>query len=121
MQTEPPMQILVSARFERDLRLLAKRYRGIRSDIQPVIEQLQNGELPGEQIPNTSYIIFKVRVRNRDAQGGKSGGYRLIYYLKAAQTIILITIYSKSDQDDIAAIEIQDIVTKFEQQDESER
>jgi len=31
------------------LRTLAKRYRNIRNDIQPVIAQLQAGELPGDR------------------------------------------------------------------------
>ncbi|MEA5535059.1 type II toxin-antitoxin system RelE/ParE family toxin [Crocosphaera sp. XPORK-15E] len=58
--------------------------------------------------------MFKLRVRNRDNQKGKSGGYRLIYYLKTAQAIILLTIYSKSQQTDIAADDIQRIITEYE-------
>lgn len=78
MQTEPPsIQVEVTAKFQRNLRTLAKRYHSIRTDIQPVIEQLQSGELPGEQIPEVGYQIFKVRVKNRDIRKGKSAGYRL--------------------------------------------
>ncbi|WP_322096574.1 hypothetical protein [Planktothricoides raciborskii] len=37
MQSEPsPIQIALTPRFKRDLRELAKRYRSIRSDIQPL-------------------------------------------------------------------------------------
>ncbi|WP_333100307.1 MULTISPECIES: hypothetical protein [unclassified Microcoleus] len=44
MTTDPQsIQIEVTPRFQRDLRTLAKRYRNIRNDIQPVIEQLQAG------------------------------------------------------------------------------
>ncbi len=38
-----PIQIELTPRFQRDLRTLGKRYRNIRNDIQPVIEQLQAG------------------------------------------------------------------------------
>ncbi|WNZ24176.1 MAG: type II toxin-antitoxin system RelE/ParE family toxin [Leptolyngbya sp. IPPAS B-1204] len=114
MQTDPPtVQVIASARFQRDLRLLAKRYRNVRLDVQPVIEQLQSGELPGDQIPGLGCTIFKVRLKNRDVQKGKSGGYRLIYYVKLADQIVLITIYSKSDQGDITATEIQEIIAEF--------
>ncbi|HEY9796884.1 MAG TPA: type II toxin-antitoxin system RelE/ParE family toxin [Leptolyngbyaceae cyanobacterium] len=117
MQTEPsPLQVEVTTKFKRNLRILAKRYRSIRADIQPVIEQLQSGELPGEQIPGVGYQIFKVRVKNRDIRKGKSAGYRLIYYVKTLEKIILVTIYSKSDQADISEAEIQSIVAEFEQQ-----
>lgn len=119
MQTDPPIQVLATARFENDLRLLRKRYRNIRTDVQPIVEQLQTGNLPGDQVAGVGYPVFKVRIRNRDSQRGKSGGYRLLYYLKTSQTIILITIYSKSDQGDIAATEIQDILIEFNQTNET--
>jgi len=115
MPNESTIQVAASAHFQHDLKLLVKRYRAIRRDIQPIIEQLQAGELPGDQVPGIGYSIFKVRVKNSDIQKGKSGGYRLIYYLKTVEHIVLITIYSKSDQGDIAANEIRAIVTQYEQ------
>lgn len=120
MQIDPPIQILATARFENDLRLLRKRYRNILTDVQPIVEQLQTGNLPGDQVTGVGYPVFKVRIRNRDSQRGKSGGYRLLYYLKTSQTIILITIYSKFDQGDIAATEIQDTLTEFDRTNETE-
>jgi len=57
-----------------------------------------------------------LRVRNSDIQKGKSGGYRLIYYVKTATAIILLTIYTKSEQVDMAVKDIQSIITDYEQQ-----
>lgn len=117
MQTEPPLiQVEITAKFQRNLQILVKKYRNIRNDIQPIIEQLQLGELPGDRISGVSHTIFKLRVKNSDIQKGKSGGYRLIYYVKTTTKIILITIYSKSDQEDISAEEIQQILSEFKQQ-----
>ena len=101
--------------FKRNLRALAKKYRHIRSDIQPIIVQLQKGDFIGDQVPRTSYTIFKVRVRNKDIRKGKSGGYRFIYYLPSQTKVILVTIYSKSEQSDISPSRIRRIVTEFEQ------
>ena len=82
--------------FKRNLRSLAKKYRRIRSDIQPVIEQIKHGDFLGDQIPKTDgYTLFKVRVKNSDIRKGKSAGYRLIYYVQSETKIILITIYPK--------------------------
>lgn len=111
-----PIQIELTPRFQRDLRTLGKRYRNIRNDIQPVIEQLQAGELPGDRIPGMEYEIFKVRIKNSDIQKGKSAGYRAIYYLKTSDSIILVTIYSKSDLSDIAAETVREILAQYEQQ-----
>jgi mRNA-degrading endonuclease RelE of RelBE toxin-antitoxin system len=114
MSINSPIQVTVSDRFATEIRQLGKRYRRIRLDIQPVIDQLEAGELPGDKIPGMDYTLFKVRVKNSDAQRGKSGGYRIIYYLKTATQIILVTIYSKSDKSDITAAEVREIITRAE-------
>ncbi len=60
MTNQPIIQVLASATFKRNLRTLAKKYRSIRDDIQPMIEQLEQGELPGDQIPSIGYTVFKL-------------------------------------------------------------
>jgi mRNA-degrading endonuclease RelE of RelBE toxin-antitoxin system len=108
--TAGPTEIRFTPEFKRNLHLLAKKYRHIRSDLQPVLDELQSGERPGNQIPGVGYAVYKVRLRNRDASKGKSGGYRLLYYVETPAAIILVTIYSKNEQSDIAASEIRRIL-----------
>lgn len=108
------IEITVTPEFKRSLRTLAKRYRSIRSDIQPIIDRLQSGEILGDQVSGVGYTVFKVRIQNSDNQKGKSGGYRFIYYLKTSASILLVTLYSKSDQGDIAANTIKTIITNSE-------
>lgn len=116
MQNESPtIKVRFTDKFKRNLRALAKKYRSIRKDIQPIIAQLEAGELPGDRIAGIDYAIQKVRVRNSDIQKGKSAGYRVIYYIKTNTNIILITIYSKSEREDISTKEIKQILTEFEQ------
>lgn len=115
MSDQSFIQVEASPTFNRNLRTLAKKYRSIRNDIQPVIEQLERGELLGEQISGIGYEVFKLRVRNSDIQKGKSGGYRLIYYVKTTKGIILLTVYTKSEQADITADEIRSIIAEYEQ------
>ncbi len=112
----PPVQIDLTPRFQRDLRNLAKRYRQVRSDLQPLIEQLQAGELPGDAISGVNYTVFKVRLKNSTIQKGKSGGYRVIYYLKTYEQIILATIYAKSDRSDVDSEAIETAIAQYEQQ-----
>ncbi|BAY23493.1 hypothetical protein NIES2100_32580 [Calothrix sp. NIES-2100] len=112
MSEQPLIQVEATPTFNRNLRNLSKKYRSIRIDIQPVIEQLERGELPGDQISGIGYEVFKLRVRNSDIQKGKSGGYRLIYYVKTATGIILLTIYTKSEQANIAADDIKRMFEK---------
>lgn len=100
--------------FERDLKRLAKRYRGIRQDLESLILDLQSGELPGDRIPSAKHPVYKVRLPNSDAKRGKSGGYRVIYYQALENRLVLLTIYSKSDQGDISNREIRDILRTSE-------
>ena len=99
--------------FKRQVRDLAKRYRRIKLDIQPVLDQLQSGDLVGDQIQNTGYTVFKVRIKNSDIPKGKSGGYRLIYYIKTSENILCVLIYSKSDEDNVTLLEIKKVIQEF--------
>ena len=109
----PQIQILFSDEFKTRLRTLIKRYRSIRTDLQPLLNELQSGNFIGDQIPGTGYTVFKVRLKNSDIQKGKSGGYRVIYQLRGDTYILLVVIYSKSDQDDIPANQIRDIIDRI--------
>jgi len=100
--------------FKRNIRLLSRRYRHIRSDIEPVLERIQNGDTPGKQIPGVKYAVFKVRAKNSDARKGARGGYRIIYYLPTPDKAILITIYSKSDQADVSIQRLRQIIQESE-------
>ncbi|MFN6539356.1 MAG: type II toxin-antitoxin system RelE/ParE family toxin [Nostoc sp. EkiNYC01] len=115
MQSENPVSIRFSDEFEEELYRLSKRFRNIRSDVQPIIEQLQQGNIVGDRIAGIGeeYIVYKVRVRNSNIQKGKSAGYRLIYQVESPTSILLLTIYSKSDREDINANEIRDILADF--------
>ncbi len=115
MSEAPRIQVEATPKFQRNLHSLAKKYRSIRKDLEPVIEQLQQGELAGERIPDVGYSVFKLRVRNSDIKKGKSGSYRLIYYLATSTGIVLITIYAKSEQANIAAEDLRSIIEAYEQ------
>lgn len=111
--TDQPISVDFTTAFKRNLRTLAKKYRHIRADVKPLIEQLQAGETPGDQVPGIALMIYKVRVRNSDLQRGKSGGYRVIYYLKNDTQITLVTIYSKTEQADVTIKDVRDFLDEY--------
>ena len=113
MPDTPPIRILVANEFKDQLRSLAKRYRQIRPDIQPLIEQLKAGEFPGDQISGTGYTVFKFRAKNSDIRKGKSAGYRIIYQILSPNSVLLLLIYAKSDRPDVSAEEVQAVIKKF--------
>ncbi|NJK74715.1 MAG: type II toxin-antitoxin system RelE/ParE family toxin [Oscillatoriales cyanobacterium RU_3_3] len=116
MLNEPdPVSIGFADEFEENLYRLSKKYRCIRSDIQPIIEQLQAGDFTGDRLVGMGeeYVILKVRVKNSDIQKGKSAGYRLIYQIESQASVLLLTIYSKSEREDITPNEIRSILSQL--------
>jgi mRNA-degrading endonuclease RelE of RelBE toxin-antitoxin system len=104
MQNEPGrIAVDVARAFKRHVRELSKKYRHIRSDSQPILDAIRSGDFVGDRITGTEYVVFKVRIRNRDIGKGKRSGYRLIYQVKTPTSVLLVTIYSKLEQEDISA------------------
>lgn len=107
------IEILLTPRFKKDLSQLAKRYRSIRKDLEPLVEQLKSGEVLGDRISGLNNQVFKVRLKNSNIQKGKSAGYRVIYYVKTETSVVLVTIYSKSDTSDLQNSTIKKIIKEF--------
>jgi mRNA-degrading endonuclease RelE of RelBE toxin-antitoxin system len=112
----PPVEVRFTPEFKRNIRQLAKKYRRIKTDVQPLLDELGQGQTPGDQIPGVQYEVFKVRVKNSDSGKGKSGGYRVIYQRTTTGAIVLITIYSKTEQEDIAPADIRQVILDYETQ-----
>lgn len=100
--------------FKRSLGKLLKKYRYLREDLEPLLAELTAGNTPGDRLQVKGVVLYKARIKKRDAKRGKSGGYRVIYYLKSKEKTILVTLYSKSEQSDIQAEQIQEIINRYQ-------
>ena len=65
--------------FNKTVKRLKKRFRTIEKDCQTFINSITTDKDLGIHLGNG---VFKVRIKNSDKQSGKSGGYRIISYLK---------------------------------------
>lgn len=109
----PTINVIFAQAFLNDLKHLKKKYRHVVDDVDLLVERLQKGETPGDQVPNVGYIAYKVRVKSSDLTKGKSGGFRVIYYLQTSADRILLTIYIKSERTDISPNEIANIIREI--------
>ncbi|MBW4622492.1 MAG: type II toxin-antitoxin system RelE/ParE family toxin [Cyanosarcina radialis HA8281-LM2] len=111
---------LISVRFadefEKELYQLSKKYQNIRTDVEPIIERLQEGILLDDRLAGfgSDVYIYKARVKNSNIKKGKSAGYRLIYSVESETSILLLTIYSKLEREDITVNEIESIIDEFD-------
>lgn len=105
--------------FKREYKKLVKKYPRSQEEIDSVISSLEAGNLVGDEYDNIGLPddekIIKVRIANIDANKGKSGGFRLIYYaIISDETILLLSIYSKSDTVNLTQAEIIEILKKYD-------
>jgi mRNA-degrading endonuclease RelE of RelBE toxin-antitoxin system len=108
------IKVILADEFKFAAKRLRKRYPNVMRDLNPFLTQLENGELLGDRIQGLApYRVYKARIRNSDAQRGKSGGYRVVYYLESEEQTILLTIYSKTDQSDIPSDVLRHIIAEY--------
>ncbi|MEA1982227.1 MAG: type II toxin-antitoxin system RelE/ParE family toxin [Campylobacterota bacterium] len=96
-------------RFEKDVKKLKKKFPKIKNDLVDLMGMLSLDPEIGIHLGEN---IFKVRFPNSSIPTGKSGGFRVITYYKADDILYLVTIYSKTEQDNVLTEKLKDIVLK---------
>ena len=109
-----PTKVSIRPECRKDIKYLARKYPVITEEIGRLVTQLENDERPGDLIPNAGYEIYKVRLKNSSSQRGKSGGFRVIYYVHLANKVSLLSAYSKSDQEDVSLQKLQAIIADMQ-------
>jgi mRNA-degrading endonuclease RelE of RelBE toxin-antitoxin system len=97
-----PTTVSIPPEAARDIKHLRRKYPAITSEIAELVKRLENDERPGDQIPHVGYEVYKVRLRNPSAGRGKSGGFRVVYYVQLEDRVFLLRVYSKTEQSDIS-------------------
>lgn len=102
-------EVIAIDEFQKDVKKLYKKYKHIKNDILELIEKLENDFDIGINLGDN---LYKIRVKNSDI-GGKSGGYRVIYYTKLPNNkLYLMTIYSKTQQETINISALKNLLNK---------
>jgi len=92
------LTIVPTPQFKKSVKKLFKRYRQIAKDLADLEQELQEDIHAGVELGND---CFKIRLKNSSVPTGKSGGFRVIYFLRTQEKIYLLEIYSKSDLENI--------------------
>jgi len=92
--------IVTTPPFEKDLKLLAKKYPSIKNDLAELASQLLKEPKMGKALGNDCY---KIRMAITSKGKGKSGGARVITFVQIVETtIFLLSIYDKADAANIS-------------------
>jgi mRNA-degrading endonuclease RelE of RelBE toxin-antitoxin system len=98
-------KIATTPTFNRELKRLAKKHRSIKEDITGLGKQLEENPTIGDEVIEHCY---KIRMAITSKNKGKSGGARVITYVYVdGETVFLLSIYDKCDQEDISNHELK--------------
>lgn len=105
-------KILTIPSFDKELKSLLKKHRSIKFDIASLgKELLENPKMGIEILEN----CFKIRMAISSKGKGKSGGARVITYIYVKdETVYLLSIYDKSDDENISDKEIRDLIKSID-------
>lgn len=101
-------RIVITDSFRRPGKRLRKKYATFKADFGAFLDELEANPQAGEPLGRDCY---KVRMSIAAKNKGKSGGARIITCVKVVgETIFLLTIYDKSEQDSISDKERDDLL-----------
>lgn len=99
------MKISAIPPFAREAKPLLKKYRSLRSELEQLVAQLATAPITGAAIGRNCY---KIRLKIASKGKGSSGGARVITCVIAVEeTVYLLSIYDKSEQDTISDQRLQ--------------
>ena len=100
--------ILPTSKFEKELKRLVKKFPSLKEEYAELIEEINKDPKTGIFLGNNCY---KLRVAIESKGKGKSGGARAITYLYIeTETVYLLTIYDKSEKENLKTNELKMIV-----------
>jgi mRNA-degrading endonuclease RelE of RelBE toxin-antitoxin system len=106
------LKIISLESFARDVKRLHKKYKAIGEDLRILKRQLQENPKVGIFLGRSCY---KIRLRNTSVPTGKSGGFRVVYYyLDGENNLYLMTIWSKTEMENIHDEKIIEILEKYD-------
>lgn len=104
-------KVIPTPEFIKNLKTLKKKYKNIKNDVLELANELEKIPTIGIDLGNNT---FKIRIKNSDNNKGKSAGYRIVTYcINENKEVFLVTIYSKSEKENILDIELKDLIAKL--------
>jgi hypothetical protein len=104
--------IVPTDNFKKEAKRLIKKYASLKSELEKLNDELEENPTLGTHLGND---IYKIRLAIASKGKGKSGGARVMSFVKVIDTTIyLFSIYNKGDKDSISDKEIQEILKNEE-------
>ena len=98
--------------FLKESKQLSKKFKLLKSDLKQAVDEIKTNNDIGVYL---GFNLFKKRVKNSSIPTGKSGGFRVIIYQQIENKIVLISIYSKTEKENLSDEELSEIIKIYMQ------
>lgn len=101
-------KVNTTATFRKEAKKLVKKYPSLKNELAELGKNLASDPTQGTSLGNNCY---KIRLSIASKGKGKSGGGRVItHFYVAQQTVYLLSIFDKSEQETISVSEIKELL-----------
>ncbi|TAE36611.1 MAG: hypothetical protein EAY66_06910 [Sphingobacteriales bacterium] len=103
-------KVELSANFKKEAKKLIKKYPSLKLELAKLFTQLAQNPTAGVSLGNN---VYKIRLAVASKNTGKSGGLRIISFVKITDSsVLLFSIYNKGEKDTISQKEIEQLLKK---------
>ena len=104
-------KIELTDNFKKEAKKLIKKYASLRTEIEELGKELAENPTTGTPLGND---VYKIRLAIVSKNKGKSGGARVISFVKIIdETVFLLSIYNKGEKDTITNKEIEALLEGY--------
>ena len=104
-------KIELTDNFKKEAKKLIKKYASLRGEIAELGKELAKNPTIGIHLGND---IYKIRLAIISKNKGKSGGARVISFVKIIdETVYLLSIYNKGEIDSLTDREIKELINDY--------
>jgi hypothetical protein len=97
--------------FRKEVKRLTKKYPSLKTELAELFTELEENPTTGTPLGND---IYKIRLAIASKSKGKSGGARVLSFVKVTQTtVLLFSIYNKGEIDNITDKEIKELIKGY--------
>lgn len=103
--------IQLTLNFKKEAKKLIKKYPSLKSELVDLFLELEVNPTMGTPLGND---IYKIRIAIASKNKGKSGGARVMSFVKVTETtVLLFSIYNKGEKDNITEKEINELISLY--------
>ena len=106
-------KVITLSKFQKQAKKLSKKYASLDNELDELFDELAENPTIGDALRDN---VYKIRLAIAAKNKGKSGGARVITFVKIIDEMaLLLSIYNKGEKDTISDAEIDALLEEAEE------